>query len=199
MRKKMSEITTQEAVELLWKNNDLDMKVHRYATEDAELYLDDILSGCRENYELDGTGYRRSYFEIKDAGTFWWWIKDVQQDFCLLSDEDFEAVEEYIDAHYAYEEIDVYDVDDDEIDKAEQKVEELQEKAEDIICRRLLDVYMAYDDIESRAMWFVDMMDVFFDDDMDGVFYDDEYNVKRFVPKQIVPARVIPAHTEVLF
>lgn len=192
MRKNIKDITFEDAKKVMENNPALEQKVFEYMMEDQDLWLNDILKGCHEGYCIDPCGY--SYFRVRHTANFIGWLEDVVKDYCLFKDSDMETINRYMEKYDEWYE-------EDDSDKAydlEDEVEELEKEVEEIVCNELKGFYeVCYDETE-RAVYFLDMMDIFIDD-MDNTFITDDYKVKQFIPKRIIPQRVIPAETVTLF
>ena len=94
MYKRVFDLTYEEAKEVLNNNRDIEEKVFDWALNSAAYWLDDYLRAFPRNsvdYELryDSEGY----FTVKDFNAVENALKDLQQDFGFLSDDNYkEAV-----------------------------------------------------------------------------------------------------------
>lgn len=192
MRKNIKDITFEDAKKVMENNPALEQKVFEYMMEDQDLWLDDILRDCHEDYEIYAHGY--SYFRVKHTDNFLGWLEDVIKDYCLFKDSDMETINEYISKYEQWYEED----DGDKADEIYDEIEKIERVVEDIICKTLTAFYDVCYDEDNRALYFLDMMDVFIED-TDNTFYTEDYKVKQFIPKRIIPARVIQAETVALF
>ena len=192
MRTKINKINFETAEKVLENNKGLDQRVFDYMMEDQNSWLDEILKGCHEDYCIDPCGY--SYFKVMHTARFIGWLEDVVKDYCLFKDSDMETINKYMSKYDEWFEEDdsdkAYDLEDD--------IEELEKVVEEIVCNELKGFYEVCYDKTERAVYFLDMMDIFIDD-MDNTFITDDYKVKQFIPKRIIPQRVIPAETVTLF
>ena len=191
MRKQIEKLTFEEAKAVLENNDTLDRQVFDYMMNDANFWLEDILSGCDEDYCIDSCGY--SYFRIKDRDSFREWVESNKEVVFMTGTEE-EKVQKYfakIDEWYT-------EADYDKQDELEEEVENMEEDIEDIICKSLKRFYEGAFKIDERTDYFLSMMDIFIED-IDNTFIDEEYNVKQFVPKHIIPQRVVQAKTIELF
>ena len=94
--KKLNDMTTTDWDALISANYGLRRALYEVATDSAYFWIEEYLSGCKEDYLI---GDRGEHFRIRNVDTFEQWLDGVQWAYCLLDEEAESIARKYI--HYA--------------------------------------------------------------------------------------------------